>query len=196
MATVSLTLVGFEKLKDILDTTKFPARFRKHVQRATMRNALIGASAVTRAIYKGVPPPNAALTVALKGSSRQLVDTGALGGSVSGKAAAWNEMEIRVHRKARARPRRFRGQRVTTKQAADIAALLYYGASVPVTDKMRRYFYALSHQNPNVKPLKASTKVIVIPPRKFLDVALDADNVKTYTANWTDAVRLAMLGVD
>jgi len=190
-----LKLTGFDELKDALSPTKIPRRLRKHVKKATELNAMLGASEVVRAIYKGVPPANSPLTQALKGSSRTLVDSGTLAGSVHGKAADWDEGHIGVLRRRRLKKQRGKGQKYTT----DIAAILYYGAIVPVTDKMRRFFFALAADpkyKGKVMPLSQKTKVIVIPPRRYLDAALAPAMESKYQKNWLDAIKLTLMGVD
>lgn len=193
----SIKLIGFEKLKDILSPAKIPRRLRKHVRKATELNAMLGASEVTRAIYKGVPPPNSDLTVALKGSSRTLVDSGNLAGSVHGKAVDWDEGHIGVLRRKKAKrvSKKVKGARYTN----DIAALLYFGATISVTDKMRRLFFALASSKKyhgKIKPLSPKTKVIVIPPRRYLDAALTTQMEAKYKKNWLAAIKLTLLGVD
>lgn len=195
MATrFGLKLIGFQKLKDILAPTKVPRRLRKHVKKATDLNAQLGASEVVRNIYRGVPPANSPLTVALKGSSRTLVDSGTLAGSVHGKAVDWDEGHIGVLRNKQVK------QRTGKKKGLfDIARILYFGATVQVTDKMRRMFFALSHDEKykgKVKPLSPKTKVIVIPPRRYLDAALTPQMEQQYKKNWLGAIRLTLLGVD
>lgn len=188
-----LTLVGFKRLKAIFTPSSAQARMRKHVQAATQKNALLGASAVTQAIYRGSFRANSPLTVALKGSSRPLVDTGSLAGSVSGKSVSWNEAIIRAIRN-RKRTSKERGRK--RQAATNIAVLLYQGATVRVTDAMRRLFFALSREDPRIKPLKKGTQVIVVPPRRYMDAALTSSMEAQYKRNWEAAVRMVMLGVD
>jgi hypothetical protein len=192
-----LKLIGFDKLKDIFAPTKVPVRLRKHVGKATDLNAQLGASAVIRAIQAGVPPANSPLTVILKGSSRTLVDSGALAGSIVGKGVAWDEGHIGALRKKRTKKvsKKVAGAKYTT----DIAALLYFGATIQVTDKMRRLFFALSHSKKykgKIKPLSQKTKVIVIPPRRYLDAALTPQMEQRYKDNWLDAVERTLRGED
>jgi len=189
---MKLILTGFKKLASILDPAKTNARMRKHVQVATNRNALLGASEVVRAIYSGRFQANSPLTVALKGSSRPLVDTGALASSVSGKATSWNEAVISANRN-RQRTGREKGRK--RQPATNIALLLYRGATIKVTKPMRRLFYAMSRENPQVRPLKKGTTVIVVPPRRYMDAALTPPLLAKYKENWEGAIRLVMLGV-
>ncbi len=59
-----LELIGFDKLRDMLDPAKVSRRMKRHVNKATELNSQLGASEVIRAIYKGVPPPNSPMTIA------------------------------------------------------------------------------------------------------------------------------------
>jgi len=189
---LGLKLIGFKKLRDILSPSKVRARMHRHVQQATLKNALLGASEIVKAIYQGRFAANSPLTVALKGSSRPLVDTGALAGSVAGKAPTWNEGVITVNRN-RQRTSRETGRR--KQPATNIALLLYRGATIRVTEPMRRLFYALHREDPRIMPLKKSTRVIVVPPRKYMDAAMTSSMLDAYRKNWDAAVQKVMSGV-
>lgn len=180
---MKLEAIGFNRLKEILSPPAFEARLKREVAAATRINALLAEAAITDAIHSGAFAPNAALTVAMKGSSRPLVDQGLLVGSVSSKSR-WDEADIGVLRK----------RKRASGSDANIAAIVHYGAHVTVTDRMRRYFYWLSRKNPRVKPLRSTTTVIVIPPRRYMDAAVSDDSKAEYVRNWAAAVARAMRG--
>jgi len=189
----SLTLEGFDELKDKLDPKKFPRRMEKHVKKATLKNAMIGAGRVKWDIQRGKFAANAPLTRALKGSSKPLVDTEELFKSITGDAVAWNVALIGV----------LKNRQVKNPETGDvedimmIAKILHDGAVIPVTPPMRRLFYALAKKYPGqVTPLSIRTKVIVLPARPFLKGVLDKTEIAKYKANWMAAVRKALAGVD
>jgi len=177
---IDLEIKGFDNLADILSTRNFKRRLHRHVKKATELNVIAGADQVKKDIYGNKFLANSALAVAIKGSSRPLVDTGALVGSLIGRALAWNVGEIGVLRKG--------------PHTQNIAVILHFGAKVPVTDKMRRYFHWLASKNPKVKPLKKTTTVIVIPPRPFMESALTLGMQAEYKKNWEVAVMAALRG--
>jgi hypothetical protein len=190
--TIKFETVGFDKLEKILNPSKIRARFRNHIKKATLKNMLIGSSEIIRAIHSGKFKANSPLTAAIKGSDRPLVDTGALAGSVSGRAEDWDEAVITVNRKVRGRSKKSK----KTPTSINIAAILYYGATIKVTDAMRRYFFALAGEYEGIHPLNPRTKVIVIPPRKYMDVATTKEMNAKYQLNWLAAVKQILLGVD
>jgi len=177
---IDLEITGFDKLEELLSKKNFKRRLRYHVKKATGLNVISGADQVKKDIYSNKFLKNSWLTVAIKGSSRPLVDTGALVGSLIGRTLAWNVGEIGVLRKG--------------PHTRNIAVILHFGAKVPVTDKMRRYFHWLASKNPKVKPLKKTTTVIVIPPRPFMESALTHNMQLEYRKNWEAAVLSALRG--
>lgn len=198
MAKSNLKLVGFKKLKSILDPKKFERRLKKHVRQATLKNGLIAESKIKEAINKGKVPgrakTNADLTIAIKGSDRPLVDSGQLTKSISSEVQSWKLVFVGVNRNRTVTDENGKKTGIIT-----IAQTLHDGAAINVTAKMRRFFFwmAFDKESPFrgvVKPLKASTKKIIIPPRPFLHVALADKLVKRYTNNWNKAVRKTMRG--
>lgn len=188
----SLTLIGFNELKDRLDPKKFNRRIRKHVGRATLRNALVGMSRAKRDIQSGKFTPNAPTTVALKGSSKPLVDTGELFKSITGEAVAWNVALIGVLKNRAVRNK----ETGKVEDLIMVAKILHDGAVVPVTAAMRRLFFRLARTKPGVVPLSSRTRVLVIRPRPFLQGVLDRSEIRKYKANWSAAVRRALAGVN
>lgn len=201
LAKSNLKLIGFEKLKDILDPTKFERRLKRHVRTATLKNGLIAESEIKDKIDKGkIKSPrrgksaNADLTVAMKGSDRPLVDTGGLKQSINSEVKSWDLVLVGVLRN-----RVITDSQGRKKGVVEIARALHDGAKIKVTSKMRKYFFWLAHGKDSpfrgmVKPLKASTKIILIPPRPFMHVALTHRMIKKYTENWRLAVRKVMQG--
>jgi hypothetical protein len=177
---IDLEIKGFDNLAELLSEKNFKRRLRYHVKKATGLNVIAGADQVKKDIYGNKFLADSSLTIAIKGSSRPLVDTGALVGSLIGRTLAWNIGEIGVLRRG--------------PHTNNIAVILHFGAKVPVTDKMRRYFHWLASKNPSVKPLKKTTVVIVIPPRPFMQSALTPAIQLEYRKNWEKAVIAALRG--
>lgn len=161
---------------------------------------------------------NAALTIALKGSTKPLVDRGQLFQSITSQ---------RVDR-----ARYFVGV-LKTNNRYNIAAAIHEGASIPVTDKMRGLFFSLwlATKDPKTKardkagrfratvkmkskraeelkriairrkvvifPLKASTTVIRVPRRPFIEQTFrDRAIVEKLRTHWQRAISNAMRGVE
>ena len=186
-----LKLIGWDKLRRALKPETFQARLERHVKVATQLNALVAEGAIKRAISGGLKPANAMVTRMLKGSTKALVDSGQLFGSITGVAEKWDRAIIGV----------LKSRRVKKKGASkssdvkQIAAILFYGATITVTPKMRRYFYARSQEDPvRYKPIKKTTTVIVIPPRPYLEAALDKAMIAQYRVNWDAAIAKALAG--
>jgi hypothetical protein len=197
-AKAKLELVGFKKLKNILDPKKFERRAKKHIGQATLKNGLIAEGKIKEGINKGKVPgkgkTNADLTIAIKGSDRPLVDSGELVKSINSEVQSWKLVFIGVNRNRTVTDENGKKRGILT-----IAQTLHDGAEVKVTAKMRRFFFwmAFDKESPFrgvVKPLKATTKKIIIPPRPFLHLALTDRLVKRYTNNWNKAVRKVMQG--
>ncbi len=192
MAKISVTLTGFKRLKRMLSPGTFERRLKKHVKVATQLNALLAEGEIKTDISAGRFAKNSAMTIALKGSSKPLVGaTGELFKSIIGRAVAWNLALIGV----------LKNKKVKNKKTGkvdsifQIAAILHDGATIRVTDKMRRYFFALSREF-GTMPLSSRTKVIVIPPRPFLRGAVKKRLIKKYKANWQRAIGKAMRGIN
>jgi hypothetical protein len=198
-AAISVELKGFKELQDMLSPTKFTRRLKKHVGNATANIALDAEGAIKDAMAEGkVGPPNAAITVALKGSDRPLFDSGDLSKSINGRAEDWDEAVVGV----------LKSETITdeetgkTKDILNIARTVHDGATIDVTDKMRAFFRTMAYKFKSGdtkkpwKPLKDSTKVIVIPPRPFLEIATTQEMIKKYRVKWDEAIQAAMSGRD
>lgn len=192
-----LTLKGFTEVADLFAPGKFEKRLEAEVGKATKLNALLAEGAIKRGIYSGKGiDKNSKFTIALKGSSRPLVDSGELVKSINGRAEKWDEFVVGV-----LKSRMVRDEKTgKSKDLLSIAQILHSGATVTVTPKMRRFFFwmASRYEKGEIKepwkPLSARTKVIRIPARPFLRFAVtDKMNAK-YTDNWAMAVQRAMGG--
>jgi phage gpG-like protein len=196
---VSIQFKNFDKFGKALNSTRFRSLLQKHVARATGRAARITQKAIRQEIKSGVPPRQAALTAALKGSSKTLVDKGDLFQSISVDQKSWDQAFVGVHRKA---------------GIYNIAEALHEGREIPVSQKMRALFFylwlasmsangmrtgppprltgraaQLFQQFKDWLPLKDSTRIIRIPARPFLRRAFaQADLQKRIQEEWRSAV--------
>lgn len=198
MAGIKLTLKGFKRFKRALNGKSFQKELERHVRTANGRSGKIIQRAIRQTIKKGVPPPNAPLTVAIKGSSKPLVDRGDLFGAVTSVVPSWNRVFVGV---------------LKTSKSHDIAQLLHDGTTLGVTDKMRGLFYVLwlatkredvraklsgraaelfERMPSGWKPLRPSTRAIKIPARPFISQAFTPAVRARVIANWNEAIQRAI----
>lgn len=194
MAKFDLVLEGFDEFKDRVDPKKFDKRIRRRVELATKKNALVAEGAIKRAINSGQFDRNSVITIAMKGSSRPLVDTGALVASINHDVPKWDVAFIGVLR-SRKVPRKGKGK-ARAYDILNVAFVLHEGASIKVTPKMRRFFAAMARENPGQWfPIRKGTSVIQIPRRPFLEAAFEDSRLALkYRRNWEDAVQRALSG--
>lgn len=195
-ARVDLRLSGFRELKGILAPGRFQRRLRKHIRKATKKNALIAEAAIKIGITAGKFERNSPLTAAMKGSGRPLVDTGELLKSINGRALSWDEAAIGVLKSRIVRDK----DTNRPKDILQIAQILHNGATVDVTPRMRRFFgkmarlYSRGETRRPWRPIASRTKVIVIPKRPFLRSATTSGIIRKYKSNWQAAVQQSMVG--
>lgn len=185
---IDLELKGFDELRDRLDDKKFEKRLKREVAKATKRNALVAEAYIKRGINRGARyEPNSVITIAIKGSSRPLVDTGALSASITSRVK-WDVAFIGVLRSTQRKSRDG-----NSYDLLNVAFVVHEGAAIRVTDKMRRFFALMARENPGRWfPIRPGTKIIRIPGRPFLEAALDDNAVKTYRRNWERAIQRAL----
>lgn len=190
---------GWAVMLKALTSERFRRILRKHVALATHSNGLIAAKAIRKEIKNNVPPKNVALTSAIKGSTKALVDKGQLFQSITVDRHSWDQSFVGVK---------------YMNGAYNVAEALHNGAVIPVSQKMRAMFFYLwlasMHANgmrsgrPPVltgraaqlferykdwKPLKDSTRVIKIPPRPFIKMAFQRTELRALIQQrWQDAV--------
>lgn len=186
---------GWDRLKEALDPARFTKEMRRQLKMASRRNGKIMEAAVRRHIKKGGFEKNAALTIAIKGSSKPLVDHGQLFQFITSRIIGDFSLFVGVLR---------------SDEHYNIIAAIHQGVTIPVTDAMRGMFFALWQASTGVLPpskltgraaelwarkpggwlpLKASTKYINIPARRFFDgVMADAALIKRLKGNWRDAL--------
>jgi len=170
----------------LLDPAGFTMRFEREVRRATIINARIIVREIRNEIKSGVPPANARLTLLLKKGNKTLV---------SDDANLWNAIGHELIDSFTAFVGVIKsGRGKTESELINIAEVLHDGATIKVTNKMRGWFIGMSKQTGGViKPLKPTTKVIVIPSRPFIRNAIQKDElIRMVNYNWSIAVSNAL----
>lgn len=187
---VRITLKNFDKLADRLDPKKFKTRLKKHVKQASKLNGLAAEGEIKRVINAGgTYKANSAITIAIKGSDRPLVDSANLSMSINSRVPRWDVAFVGV----------LRSRMVQDKQTGrsydllNVAFVVHEGAQIKVTPKMRNFFKMMAKQNPGKWfPLRKGTTVITIPPRRFLEAAFDSKPKEIYVKNWIKAIEDAL----
>jgi hypothetical protein len=192
----------WRQYKIAMNAKTINARLRKEVAIATLLNAKIYQKAIRKNL--GGRPGNAPLTVAIKRSSRPLVDYADLSKSVVGRRVKWNVGVAGVNR-----------YKSRSGGGLNVAELLHEGGSIKVTSAMRSMFKLLSFvaqgkmsptkltgraaelyaRGKSVQWRPINTGTIRIPARPFLKNAMrDKKNYAMARRNWKEAVRRAMTG--
>lgn len=195
MAKKTGIILTSKGLEIALDPAAMRAELRTQVRRATELNGKIAAAAARKVLQGGVTPKNAALTQAIKGSDKPLVDSAELFGAISSEVVNDYEVFVGVARNA---------------AGYNIALITHDGVTIQVTDKMRGMFYylwqaSIGAMDPSKltgraaelferyqdwKPLKDSTTAIVIPPRRWTEQVFNDPELKArIERNWNDAIQ-------
>ena len=193
MTRTSFKLTGLKALEVALDPARFDAASKKALRRATQLNGKVGERSMRQCIRAGVSPSNAALTQALKGGDKPLVDSGELFQAIASEVVSDSEVFIGVLR---------------TNGAYNVAEIVHEGATIGVTAKMRGMFFylwkaSIGEMDPTKltgraaelferfqdwKPLLPSTTAIVIPARRFSEAILASDVRDEVKRNWETAL--------
>lgn len=191
--------------RSALDGKKFQRRLDRAMALATKANAMLVVDAIRHNIKSGAfasaRVPNASLTIEIKRKRKPLIDSGGLI-----KAAMYE-----VQSPYRAEVGYLRGAPKT-----DIAIINHEGATIPVTDRMRKMFAALAvasstgstlgpgglmgraaelfaRKPGGWKPLRPSTVAIRIPARPFVKEVIDNDALQQAVAeNYLKAESMAI----
>jgi hypothetical protein len=196
-ARVSLTVKGFDELKKKLQPKSFEKRLQRNVKKATRKVGLLAVRKVKTDIRRKKVKPSklSGLTVAIKGSTRALVDSGELLESITSDLVSWDVVIVGVLKNRPVRDE-ITGE---VKDMIMIAKILHDGADVPVTPKMRRFFLWLANSSESpvrgkVFALKPSTKIIHIPARPFMEGVLDKLAIAEYRKVWQAVVNKTLAG--
>ena len=184
-----MKLSGFDKFAALVNPTKFSRRLKKNVGQATRKVGLVAEGKIKESIYSGDYRKNSMVTITNKGSARPLVDTGQLVQSINSKSVDWQTVDVGVLRRAKVSSHQ-------NKDIIDVATILHFGATIKVTQKMRNYFAAKSREEPDKwRPIRSSTRFIVIPPRPFLNVVESRGQQFIYKEIWDLAVEATFAGL-
>lgn len=153
MATAGMRKFGdWKKLQRIME--RCDRNLQKNANVALYRAGLELESLIKNRILGGKDmSPLHPFTIAMKGSSKPLIDHGDLLGSVGFRFIDENTIFVGVHRKA--------------ADGTDVAAVHEYGVRIKVTPKMRAYLHARGLH------LKKTTTEIFIPARPFVRPAYE-----------------------
>lgn len=192
---LKLELTNFDEFGRLLDPDGFRDRLITNIGRATLRIALDAEREIKEDMTKGKFKKNSPVTSFLKGSSRPLVNTGELLKAINARVTEWDQAVVGVIKAAAKRDKK--GKFVShDKKLLNVARIVHEGASINVTKKMRMFFFILARENPGqVRPIKSTTKVIVIPPRPFLESAVKNSQVSKYETMWANAINNTFGGV-
>ncbi|MCK5019296.1 MAG: hypothetical protein KAS32_19710 [Candidatus Peribacteraceae bacterium] len=165
-----LHLKGFVKMQKAFGPA-FVARLASKVHKKNLYIAKFAEGRLRRQIEAGKSQKNAALTIIIKSGSKPLFDYGKLLKSI--RSTQWDNFSFSV------------GVDKLSRDGTNVPAILESGAVVPVSDEMRKFFWAkFKESKGKILPLKKSTTQIVIPPRPFLKTALIEDPVFVRIVLW------------
>ena len=120
-----LELKGFERLKRVLDPKRVSRDLPKHVKEANQILGIWLVDQIRRGIRERQFDSNAPLTKILKNSDLPLVDHGDLLGSTAYEHRGPFILDVGVLKR---------------ESEANVAAILHEGATISVTDRMRKFF--------------------------------------------------------
>ncbi|RLE25633.1 MAG: hypothetical protein DRJ65_07340 [Acidobacteria bacterium] len=187
---------GWKGYKFAINPKGFAAELKKQLLIHANRVGMIAERQVKKTIQVGGFKPNAPLTVAIKGSSKPLIDQADLFAAMTFKVISWSTVFVGVFR---------------TNENYNVARAVHNGAVISVTDRMRGLFLALWkvstgemdeneltsqraqqlwERNQEWFPLKASTTAITIPARPFMLKAFaDPQMREMVKKQWLGAVK-------
>lgn len=192
---------GWEQFARLLRPGRFMQSVQKHVGLASKKMAPKLAKVMRRRIRQGTLTKNAAITVAIKRSSKPLVDYADLFKAITARAMSWDLVFAGVLR---------------TAASYNIAVTLHEGYAIPVSSKMRGLFLVLAqasraraegHALPQLtgraaelfaryqdwQPLSPSTRAIKIPSRPFArETAEDPAVQQMVVRDWSAALQKAL----
>lgn len=193
----------WKTLQQAFDPRMFDKRTQRYMLRATGINALFAVREIRQVIVRGgwgAGGENKALTVAIKGSTKPLVDRGhTLFQAVTQKIIDYYTAFVGI---------------LQTSAHYNIAITLHDGTEIPVTDKMRGLFWLLwlvsigsvdssvlsgraaelwGRMPGGWKPLDPGTRVIVIPSRPFMRRAFASKSLHDFCMRqWHAAIAAAL----
>lgn len=199
-------LVGdWRKFARAIDPDRLGPALEANLKKATIVNAMYVIAEIRRRIKRRAYERNSALTVLIKRSSAPLVDDGDMFNAFTYQVINPTTVFVGILRTSRDSS----GQNL-----ANVAELLHEGGAVQVTEAMRNMFSLLASvasgerskgeltgraadlaarlkdRIKQIKPLKESTKALVIPPRPFFRAVFkDPKVLKKVRKTWEKAVQ-------
>lgn len=200
MTRIKFDKRGWVKLEAALDPAKMDATMKRHLRRASGLNGKLVQAAVRSEISGGKFAPNRPLTVALKGGRNEpLIGNSDLFNAITSKVIGDTQVFVGVLR---------------TDDVYNIAVAIHDGREIGVTSAMRGLFFVLWQASVDPaqvaklkgrakdlwetmpggwKPLKPSTRAIIIPSRPFIKQAFKAVGLKKKVQdNWRMALQAAV----
>jgi hypothetical protein len=191
---------GWKKLSIVIAPATLTTKGRTIIQKANGIAGLYAVRAIRQKVRSGDYTPNAPLTISIKGSSKQLVDSGNLFKAITHQMVDPFTVWVGVK---------------FTSDIYNIATALHEGVTIKVTDRMRGLFDILFRtykgkvspskltgrakelwemsKNKEFFPLKPSTSQIVIPPRPFIRDAIEDPDLHVRVRQiWIEAIAAAM----
>lgn len=200
MAGASFKIKGAKSFWRALAPKKISADMKREVSKALDLTSLQVVKEIRKNIQGGRFLGNAALTAAIKGQNKPLVDFGQLFQAIGFKRVGEYERQVGVTK--------------MSGDALNIAMVVHNGAVIKVTDKMRGLFFLLwlasmdripkselrgraaelfKRMPGGWKPLSESTTHIRIPPRRFIDEVFKSRRVrKMFKDNVNGAIERVM----
>jgi len=160
---MALELKGFDTFHKMMKGGEFESVFNQFMRRKNRTLRELGKSRLQKEINSGNFAQNAAATIAIKGSTKPLIDSGTLRSQVGATGADYGLAFIV-------------GVRRQTGTGKNLAHMLETGWSQDVTPKMRKWFATQAAKSKGrFKPLSKGTTKIFVPPRPFMDRAFFED---------------------
>jgi hypothetical protein len=194
----SYNVNGLLQWRNIVSGQKFNKRLKQKLRTATKKNGKLALELIRNQIASDSFKKNADLTIAIKGSSEPLIDTGKMLKELRVKEIEPGTVFVGIPK---------------SSPSYKVSVIVHEGAVVPVTPSMRFMFmllYAASHGSLNPDeltgraaelfarsqdfyPISAEVNAIIIPGRPFIRMAFeDWSFIDECKKNWAKAVGEAM----
>lgn len=199
MPRTGFKIKGLKRWQKAINARGFDDAARRHMRTATALNGKVAEKLMRSAIQSGGKlKRNAALTQAIKGDNKPLVDDATLFQSITSKIEDDFTVFVGVLR---------------TDRSFEVASMVHEGAEAKVSKKMRGLFFALwkasigeldpdklrgrakelyERMQEGWYPLKNETEVIIIPARQWVVIAFkNTQMIKQARDNWKRALEAA-----
>lgn len=159
---VDMEFKGFDEFQALMKEQGFANEIRNAMRQKNRALALLGKAKLVNTMLSGQFAPNSPVTIALKKSSKPLVNHGDLVGNVGARSVSWQSFHVGIKR--------------VTPRGQNLAHMLETGFTIRVTPAMRRwFFYQAKESGGKFKPLRESTTVLKVPARPYMRAAFFED---------------------